>query len=266
MEEKHICEYGCEKEATHQFKNGKWCCENNWSKCSNQIIFRKYKLIGNYFCEKCNKEYKRKSDVSQHIKKCNGKKFCLYCKKELFNKNKFCNSRCAAFYNNENSKKLKNYHRGPYSSTGFCLNCNVKKRGIIKYCCGSCKIEYEYKQNISLWKSGKADITRLKSYMKKYLLEKYENKCSICGWNQKHSLTGKSPLHLHHKDGNWKNNSEENLTILCPNCHSLTENFGSKNKGKGKVFMRDYYKIYSYLKNHKDVYQDLINQKRNSLI
>jgi len=32
-------------------------------------------------------------------------------------------------------------------------------------------------------------------------------------------------LHLHHKDGNKKNNSLENLQILCPNCHSMTSNF-----------------------------------------
>ncbi len=28
-----ICEYGCGKRATHQFKSGKWCCENNHRKC-----------------------------------------------------------------------------------------------------------------------------------------------------------------------------------------------------------------------------------------
>ena len=26
-------------------------------------------------------------------------------------------------------------------------------------------------------------------------------------------------------DGNRKNNKEENLILLCPNCHSLTENY-----------------------------------------
>lgn len=29
-----LCEYGCGREATHQFKNGKWCCCNNWKRCS----------------------------------------------------------------------------------------------------------------------------------------------------------------------------------------------------------------------------------------
>ncbi len=28
-----LCEYGCEKEATHQFKNGKWCCSKSHNSC-----------------------------------------------------------------------------------------------------------------------------------------------------------------------------------------------------------------------------------------
>ena len=28
-----LCGYGCGKEAIHQFKNGKWCCSDNISKC-----------------------------------------------------------------------------------------------------------------------------------------------------------------------------------------------------------------------------------------
>ncbi len=28
-----LCEYGCGREATYQFKNGKWCCESSWNKC-----------------------------------------------------------------------------------------------------------------------------------------------------------------------------------------------------------------------------------------
>ena len=29
-----ICDYGCGQEATHQFKNGKWCCSKNVSQCN----------------------------------------------------------------------------------------------------------------------------------------------------------------------------------------------------------------------------------------
>ena len=39
------------------------------------------------------------------------------------------------------------------------------------------------------------------------------------------------PLELHHKDGDRTNNTLENIELLCPNCHSLTDNYrGSKKK------------------------------------
>jgi hypothetical protein len=31
-------------------------------------------------------------------------------------------------------------------------------------------------------------------------------------------------------DGNFENNSEDNLILLCPNCHSQTENYRHYNK------------------------------------
>ncbi|MBW4429374.1 MAG: HNH endonuclease [Nostoc desertorum CM1-VF14] len=56
-----------------------------------------------------------------------------------------------------------------------------------------------------------------------------EEKCYECGvlyWQEK-----KLSLHLDHIDGNRKNNKLENLRLLCPNCHSLTETYcGNKNK------------------------------------
>ncbi|MFN8354604.1 MAG: HNH endonuclease signature motif containing protein [Spirosomataceae bacterium] len=37
------------------------------------------------------------------------------------------------------------------------------------------------------------------------------------------------PLELHHVDGNRSNNSFENLQLICPNCHALTDNYRAKN-------------------------------------
>ena len=51
--------------------------------------------------------------------------------------------------------------------------------------------------------------------------------CEICGlseWQNK-----KIPLELHHKNCNHFDNNFDNLQILCPNCHSQTENYGCKN-------------------------------------
>lgn len=57
------------------------------------------------------------------------------------------------------------------------------------------------------------------------------HKCEICGnttWNNV-----PIPLELHHIDGNHYNNAWDNLQILCPNCHALTNNnSGATNKNK----------------------------------
>ena len=73
----------------------------------------------------------------------------------------------------------------------------------------------------------------IKSYaLKKRLIrEGYkEHKCEICGimeWNGQ-----PAPLELDHMDGNHHNNNLDNLQIICPNCHSQTDNYRGKNIGR----------------------------------
>lgn len=55
--------------------------------------------------------------------------------------------------------------------------------------------------------------------------------CEICGWCQKPEGARYSPCELHHKDGNPHNHRLENLVLLCPNCHSLTNNYRARKKG-----------------------------------
>lgn len=66
--------------------------------------------------------------------------------------------------------------------------------------------------------------------LRDWLLNRAGYKCEECGWDKKHSETNICPVQVHHKDGDATNNRPENLRILCPNCHSLTSNFGRRNR------------------------------------
>ena len=127
-----------------------------------------------------------------------------------------------------------------------CLNCNEEIKKSNKYCSNICQKEYEYKRYIKDWKSNK--VTGLKgeyqisNHIKTYLFNKHNNKCARCGWGEKNEFTGKIPLEVEHIDGNYMNNSENNLILLCPNCHSLTSTYKGANLNNGRKARKKYSK------------------------
>ena len=64
---------------------------------------------------------------------------------------------------------------------------------------------------------------------KKHLIKKRGHRCECC--NMDEWMEDQIPLELHHIDGNRTNNEYENLQLICPNCHALTDNWKNKKRG-----------------------------------
>ena len=73
----------------------------------------------------------------------------------------------------------------------------------------------EYKPNASL---------------KKHLISRRGHTCECCKLGE--WMNELISLELHHVDGDRTNNNHENLQLLCPNCHSYTENYRGKRARK----------------------------------
>lgn len=120
-----------------------------------------------------------------------------------------------------------------------CRTCsNETARAGYQYCSNTCQMEYQHTVFIEKWKagavSGLLSIGVVSSHVKRYLREKYGNKCCLCGWKEVNIKTGKVPVVADHIDGNWQNNSEENLRLVCPNCDALSPTYAALNKGNGR--------------------------------
>jgi 5-methylcytosine-specific restriction endonuclease McrA len=104
------------------------------------------------------------------------------------------------------------------------------------FCGQKCYQEHLYINYIDQWKQDKVDGLKGKyqtsNYIRRYVLEKQQFKCNICGIKNYNELP--LTLELDHIDGNHKNNKETNLRCICPNCHSQTPTYKAKNKGNGR--------------------------------
>lgn len=124
------------------------------------------------------------------------------------------------------------------------------EKGYAGFCSRKCYMDNRYLNYITMWKNGEVDGGAgnwgdISDYIRRYLFEKNDSKCSICGWGEVNKFTGKVPLEIDHIDGNPLNHSESNLRLICPNCHALTENYRGRNAKHGETKGRGYKVTYT---------------------
>lgn len=171
--------------------------------------------------------------------------YCKYCGKKLnYSKrnNKFCSKSCSASYNNSTrvhsiTSRLKTSKAlSGENATKEIKECKLCGRTFIgdkDFCSGKCRKTFENNDKLDRWLNGENFLrgaTQVPTFVRKYLMNKYNCQCQRCGWGEENPYTHTVQLEIHHIDGDCTNNKKENLQLLCPNCHSLTENFGSLNK------------------------------------
>ena len=113
-----------------------------------------------------------------------------------------------------------------------CLNCGEELGQRIRFnrpkkFCHNNKCQHEHARKMAI-ETGIAG----KRSTKRHLIETRGYKCEMCDISEWRGQ--KLALDFDHIDGNSNNNSLDNVRLLCPNCHSQTETYKSKNTGKGR--------------------------------
>ena len=120
-----------------------------------------------------------------------------------------------------------------------CKHCHEQIKTRAKsFCSNKCQAELKQKSCLEKWlngdmKSHNGKTFQVKPFVRRYLIEKSNYKCSECGWGERNQASGNVPLEIDHINGIASDGSISNLRVLCPNCHSLTSTFRNLNKVKG---------------------------------
>lgn len=117
-----------------------------------------------------------------------------------------------------------------------CKSCGIWVPSKRSYC-KKCFLERRHIKKVT-----RLEDTNNPKIIKRIILSERGESCENCGLSE--WLGIKIRLDMHHIDGNPDNNNRENLKLLCPNCHSLTENYGARNIGSENSrsrYRRKYY-------------------------
>lgn len=153
----------------------------------------------------------------------------------------YCSRSCAAKANNKKyPKRVPSRHQAQ-----TCPTCGKSITGKNKFCNQLCANTYKHTKAVKeaessgYFKAQKCGEAH-RPFVKRYLVEKYGHKCSICGTTE---WCGKPvPLVVDHIDGDSTNNAVDNFRLVCGNCDMQLPTYKSKNKN-GRSWRRQYYQI-----------------------
>lgn len=129
----------------------------------------------------------------------------------------------------------------PIKSPGLCIRCGnpTKPRGI-KFCSNDCCTKFRKEQNIYNFVAGVTKLNpELGNQIRRYILATRKHQCVIC--NHTTWRTKEIPLIVDHEDGNYRNVTEKNLRLVCPNCDAQLDTYKGRNRGHGRFKRRQRY-------------------------
>jgi len=143
-------------------------------------------------------------------------------------RNTYCNQACAA------------RHLKPRKGTGTqhpgCRKCGAPtstRNHVYNTFCDPCIAAGEHIRRARSSEECKSDKA-----LRSYLLRTRPHRCETCG---RKTWQGQPiPLEVDHKDGNGTNNKENNVHLICPNCHAQRPTSKGKNRGKGRKKRREW--------------------------
>lgn len=157
---------------------------------------------------------------------------CKRCQIEYVKPSKnslFCNSSCAASFNNLSRRRTPRQCRCGRAMAAGSRQCRECYRN-----------EDELTQ---AWLRDEISGTTeyaLRAFVRKYIVERDGGRCVECAFAGVNPYSKRSILQIDHVDGNWQNDRPENLRLICPNCHAMTSTYGALNMGNGRKWKKQY--------------------------
>lgn len=219
-------------------------CGISITRNESEYNYAKNKGKVDFFCSiSCGTKHQRKREERQkQFDYLQTPRLCQECQTPLpytERHKKFCNSKCNYQHSVKSGYLKMNTKHGKYKIK-LCKVCNTPTKNT---CCSiKCRTEYLRQKRINKLKNNQFSSSN--ATLRKSLKELKGEICERCHLSEWFGM--KIPLTVHHIDGNSSNNTNENLQLLCWNCHAQTDNFASKNKNSNRSYRRKFYKNHGY--------------------